>query len=308
LIDYFIIFKILKDHEKEYYLSITSSSFPSHQSYVASTLSYEKMAFLDTSYKETLAIQDNLQPLQKVAPATVETVFPVTPHMTWDSFQRFFYEKSNQTIQQKANILLERGNIQFNEVKFLVEEQRNALVIKTRNCLSPFGKLYSEIIKPRSQLPTLDTMLKRKGTLEAVLESVGKSRASVNMFSSVFRILGSSTIVIQTFLSILKIQHALPKDRERIASQESGKLAAGTAGGIGGAWAGCALGATIASPSLVMPVIGEVTTSGACMAGGIVGGIGTSSLLSGVGGKISTKVYDRINMMLKKHHPDQEVL
>jgi len=44
--------------------------------------------------------------------------------------------------------------------------------------------------------------------------------------------------------------------------------------GTGGMWAGCATASLLASPSLVIPLVGEVTTGGACMVGGILGGLG----------------------------------
>lgn len=118
---------------------------------------------------------------------TIEVTFTIAPHMTWDSYVRLFYGRANQVIQDQANELLRRGNISAPEVRHLVERQRNRLVMEFRNRLSPFGRLYSEILKPAGRLPTLESMLARKGSLEAVLHSVGKSRQVVNRVAAVSR-------------------------------------------------------------------------------------------------------------------------
>jgi hypothetical protein len=288
-------------------LSIATAFVFTKPFHYASALNFEAGFLSDTSDNSDRILENFLDLPPKILPPILETTFPITPHMTWDSFQRLSYESANQKIQMRANTLIENGDITYNRVKDLVEVQRNNLVIKTRNRLSPFGKLYSEILKPRTQLPTLDTMLERKGTLENVLKSVGKSRAAVDSFSSVFRKFGSCTIAIQMILSGLKLSKISSQERNRVASGEAGKLIAGTAGGMGGAWAGCAAGAAIASPTLVLPVIGEVTTGGACMAGGFIGGIGASSVLSEAGKAISLTSYDQIKQMGKKHHSGQGV-
>jgi hypothetical protein len=73
-----------------------------------------------------------------------------------------------------------------------------------RNRLSPFGRLYSELLKPSSRLPTFEQLVERKESIEA----------------------------------------------------------------------GCFAFSLAVSPSLVLPVVGEVTTGGACLVGGLVGGLG----------------------------------
>lgn len=123
--------------------------------------------------------------------------FAVGSNLTWDSFWRQVYENSNKVIQRQANELLKRGNLVEAEVRALVEGQRNALVLKIRQFNSPFGRLYSEILKPSSKLPTLQQLVAQKGSLEAVLTSVGKSRAVVNRFAAVSRVAGPATIVLQ---------------------------------------------------------------------------------------------------------------
>lgn len=213
-------------------------------------------------------------PYSQMVRSTVEVTFNIAPHMTWDSYARLFYDRANQALQSQANELLRRGNISPHEVRHLVESQRNRLVMEFRNRLSPFGRLYSEILKPANQLPTLETMLARKGTLEGVLQSVGKSRMVVNRVAAISRAAGPAAIVLQLTLSAVVIYTAPPEERGRVAAGETGGIVGGVAGGIGGAWAGCATFAMLASPSLVIPVVGEIGTGGACFVGGIIGGLG----------------------------------
>jgi hypothetical protein len=223
---------------------------------------------------------------------SVEVVFPIAPHMTWDGYMRLLYDRSNRAIQAQANILLQRGNISAQEVRSLVEGQRNRAVLAFRDRLSPFGRLYSEILKPGKSLPTLEEMLRRKGTLEGVLTSVGKSRTVVNRIAVVSRVGGPATIVLQISFSAVAIYTAAPADRGRVTAREVGGIAGGVAGGIGGAWAGCATFAAFASPSLVLPVVGEVTTGGACFVGGILGGIGVGWLGHRAGSAAGVAAYN----------------
>lgn len=218
--------------------------------------------------------------------------FAVGSNLTWDSFWRQVYENSNKVIQRQANELLKRGNLVEAEVRALVEGQRNALVLKIRQFNSPFGRLYSEILKPSSKLPTLQQLVAQKGSLEAVLTSVGKSRAVVNRFAAVSRVAGPATIVLQITVSAMVIYSAPPEERGRVAAREGGGAAVGMLSGWGGMWAGCAGLSALASPSLVIPIVGEVTTGGACVIGGIAGGAGAGWLGYLLGSWAGEATYD----------------
>jgi len=117
-----------------------------------------------------------------VSPAlkiTLELPFSIAPQMTWDAFQRLAYDKLNAGLQQQANELLKRGSITYPEMEKLVNA-RNASVLQVRNRLTSFGELYSEILKPGASLKTAEQLLTEKGSIEAVLESVGKTRQVVD--------------------------------------------------------------------------------------------------------------------------------
>ena len=234
----------------------------------------------------------NQYPNSPAVKKTVETAFTIAPHMTWDSYVRLFYDRANRAIQDQANLLLRRGHIEASEVHYLVEHQRNRLVTEFRNPLSPFGRLYSEILKPGDRLPTLESLLARKGSLEAVLRSVGRSRQVVNRVAVVSRIAGPAVIVLQLPLTAVVIYTAAPQDRGRLAARETGGMVVGVAGGIGGAWAGCATLASLASPSLVIPIVGEIGTGGACFVGGLVGGLGLGWLANEAGRAAGVALYD----------------
>ena len=81
-------------------------------------------------------------------------------------------------------------------------------------------------------------------------------------------------------------------DRARVAAREIGGTVGSIAGGIGGMWADCAAGASLASPSLVIPIWGEVTTGGICLVGGLLGGLGVGAIGHKVGSEIGSYIYN----------------
>lgn len=209
-----------------------------------------------------------------VAKTTVETTMPVGAQLGWDAYVRLLYDQANKAIQQQANALLVRGNITTEEARVLVESQRNGLVREFRKPLTPWGRLYSEILKPSNNLPTLEKLVAEKGSIEAVMQSVGKTRVVVNRIAVVSRVAGPAVVILSITLSAVAIAQAPADQRGRVAAVEAGGTLGGLGGGMGGAWAGCVAGASLASPSLVIPFWGEVTEGGACLMGGIVGGLG----------------------------------
>jgi hypothetical protein len=166
-----------------------------------------------------------------VVSQTATATFSVGSNLTWDSFWRKVYEDANKIIQRQANELLRRGNLVEAEVRALVEGQRNALVRQVRQYNSPFGRLYSEILKPSNKLPTLEQLVAQKGSLKAVLTSVGKSRAVVNRFAAVSRVAGPATIVIQITVSAMVIYSAPSEERGRVAAREEGGVGLGMLSG-----------------------------------------------------------------------------
>jgi hypothetical protein len=207
----------------------------------------------------------------------VNIPFPVAANMSWDSFWRLAYDKANALLQNQANELLKRGNVTFEEARQLVEVQRNGLIVEMRKPLTPFGKLYSEALKPVAKLPTLPTMVAKKGTVEAVLMSVGKTRAVTNRIAFVGRTAGPAGIVLEIVMVGVVIEKAPADERGRVAAEEIGGAAVGLAGGTWGMWAGGVAGAawagTWAAPTLVIPVVGEITEGSAILLGGIIGGL-----------------------------------
>lgn len=209
-------------------------------------------------------------PAYKVA---ADVAVSVGPASTLDGFLRLVYDRMNHVIQAQANGLISRGNITTEEAARLIGA-RNQLLLRIRSHLSPFGQLYSEILKPRSSLPDLDKLLRHKGTIAAVLESVGKTRQVVDKLGVVMRVGGPATIVVSIVATAVVISQAPAQDRARVAAQEVGATGGSIFLGTGGMWVGCASAAALASPSLVLPIVGEVTTGGACLVGGLIGGLG----------------------------------
>jgi hypothetical protein len=211
--------------------------------------------------------------------------------MTWDSYWRMAYDRADKVLQAQANELLKRGNITRQEFDRLVKA-RNTLVEEFRKPLSPFGKQYSEILKPVSKLPQPAELLAKKGSVEAVLESVGKSRAAVNRLSTVFRVAGPALFVLDMTITTIVVMKAPPDQRRRVAAREYTGLGVGVASGAGGVWAGCVTLAALGSPTLVLPVVGEVTEGTLCAVGGLLGGIGVGWVGREAGKAGGEAVYD----------------
>jgi hypothetical protein len=229
--------------------------------------------------------------LSPVFQETVQVTNNMTAPMAWDSYWRMAYERADKVLQAQANELLARGNITKLEFEELVKA-RNKLVEEFRKPLSPFGKQYSEILKPTSKLPQPGELLTKKGSVEAVLESVGKSRATVNRLSMVFRVAGPALLALDITITTIVVMKAPPEQRGRMAAREYTGLGFGVAGGSGGAWAGCVTLAALGSPSLALPVVGEVTEGTLCTVGGILGALGVGWVGREAGKAAGETVFD----------------
>jgi hypothetical protein len=134
--------------------------------------------------------------------------------------------------------------------------------------------LNSELLKPSNNLPTLERLVAEKGSIEAVVQSVGKTRVVVNRIAVVSRVAGPALVILSLTFSAIAIQEAPEGQRSRVAAMEAGGTIGAVGFGMAGSWAGCVAGASLASPSLVIPGWGELSTGGACLIGGIAGGLG----------------------------------
>lgn len=193
---------------------------------------------------------------------------------TWNSFQRSTYEAASKAISQQALKLSRLGTLTAREAAELATAQRNALVIASRNRLTPFGRFYSEVLKRSGNLPTVEELVARKGTYEAVMIGASRSRTSINRVAFIARRGGPGLIVIDMVLTIVIIEEAPVDQRGRIAAEQvggiSGSLVGSRYGGLAGAWAGATSFMLLGSPTLAIPVVGEVTEAGAAVGGGIL--------------------------------------
>ena len=224
--------------------------------------------------------------------ASANATFGFGGQTTWDSFVRKSYQTVLRALDEQGVELVRRGNITFDELRHMVDGQRNALVVEMRKKLSPFGRLYSEILKPSARLPRAADLLGRKGTAEAVLLSVGKGRGSVNRFAATLRVGGPMTVVLQVGLSGMIIAAASEEERARVVAGQTGVIGGAALGGAGGAWAGCAALASLASPSMVVPLYGQLSTGGACALGGALGAFGGGFLGGWLGETAAAAAYD----------------
>jgi hypothetical protein len=172
--------------------------------------------------------------------------------------------------------------VTYEEARQLVEVQRNGMLLEIRKSLTPFGKIYSEILKPAKSLPTLDQLLEKKGSIELVLESVGKTRASVNRIAFVAKRAGPAGIALEMVMTVVIIE-LTPEDQRAAATAKQvgglvGSASFGAAGGWAGAWACSSAFVLAGSPTLAIPVVGEVTEGGLALVGGFIGFFALGSL------------------------------
>jgi hypothetical protein len=243
---------------------------------------------------------DDLYLYSPACKAVADVTVSVGASLTLDGFQRLIYERINHNVQQQANRLLLRGNITAQEAAALVGA-RNELLLNIRKQLSPFGQLYSELLKPRSTLKDFDQFLRQKGTIEAVVSSVGKTRQIVDRIAVFSRVAGPATIVLTVVTTAVVIATASEAERVGVATREISGTVGSVAFGAGGMWAGCASAAALVSPSLILPVIGEVTVGGACFVGGFIGGLGLGYIGHQVGSSIGTRLYTAVSEFRWSH-------
>lgn len=129
-------------------------------------------------------------------------------NLGWDGYQRLIYERAAAGIARQAQEFLARGYVTTAELKDLVEVQRNELVVSMRKRLTPFGRFYSEKLKSAKSLPTVDSLLARKGSPMAVLASVGKTRAVTNRIAVFGRYARPAGVVLDIVVVGVVIQQA----------------------------------------------------------------------------------------------------
>lgn len=90
-------------------------------------------------------------------------------------------------------------------------------------------------------MPTPDRLLAEKGSIEAVVQSVGRSRLVVNRIA-VSRVAGPTAVVLSLTFSAIAIREAPEGQKSRVGATQAGGTIVGLAGGVAGAWAGCVWG------------------------------------------------------------------
>lgn len=182
--------------------------------------------------------------------ATVSVTGEISAQLTWDSFVRiYFYDPAAEAISKQGKAFVTSGRMTAEEAAQWVNAQRNSLVVAVRDQRnSPLGRAYAEWLKPRSSLPTTEELVAKKlakgldraGALEAVIESAGSTRASVNKLAVVFRWAGPAAIAVDLSFSAYVVWKAPASDRGRVAARQAG----GTAGALSfGFLGGLAVGA-----------------------------------------------------------------
>ncbi|HET7865056.1 MAG TPA: hypothetical protein VFL86_11690, partial [Burkholderiaceae bacterium] len=147
----------------------------------------------------------------------------------------------------------------------------------------------------RATLKDFDQFIRQKGTIEAVISSVGKTRQVVDRIAVISRVAGPATIVFTISATAIVIATAPEAERAKVAAKEISSTVGSVAFGAGGMWAGCATAAALVSPGLVIPVVGEVAVGGACLVGGLLGGVGLGYIGHRVGQSIGVTLYTAVS-------------
>lgn len=244
------------------------------------------------------------QSLEVVKSATSAVSGPVAL-MTWDSFVRaYVYDPAARAISEQGQEFVRNGTMTHREAASWVNAQRNALLLHVRDDLNtPLGRAYAEYKKPRSALPSLDTVLEGKRLrtpgasetelLTAVIQSGGRTRASTNRLAMTFRFAGPALIGVDIVLSGYIIAQAAPEDRGRVAAGQVGGIVGGGAGGWAGAKLGCAGGAAV---GVWFKVVGAVP---GCAIGGIGGALGLGYAGSRVGSAAGEYLWDAADSIVR---------
>ena len=234
----------------------------------------------------------------EVVKTATSTVAPSAAMLTWDSFVRsHVYEPAARAISQQGEELVRSGAMSPREAAAWVNAQRNALLIHVRdNRNTPLGRSISEMLKPRDQLPDLDTLVERNRArrpgasetelLNAVISSGAKTRRSVNRMAVVIRFSGPVAVGIDIVMSGYLIAEAAPEDRARVAAGQVGGVVGGGVGGWAGAKLGCAGGAAV---GVWFKVVGAVP---GCAIGAIGGALGLGYAGSQLGNSAGEYLWD----------------
>lgn len=202
-----------------------------------------------------------------VSKEVVEITLPLAGAMSWDAFHRAIYDQAAKKIQEQAFELSRKGALSPIEFEQFVA-QRNALKVATRSQLSPFGELFSEILHPQSEFKTAQELLNKKGSIDAVIKGLGKTRGWVNRIGIVGRFAGPAVLVVQITFAAQVVADAPDDQKLRTGVSEAAEIGGGMAGGWYGAGSGCAAGA-----AATFWFFGGGAIVG-CGVGGVLGGIG----------------------------------
>ena len=183
---------------------------------------------------------------------------------TWDDVVRASYSEADRKLKEGINRLVSSGTISPSEGSRIYVKRRNWLVKQFRSVSTPVGKFIAEKLKPNSQLPTYEDLIRKGKTNDSILKNAAANKkvtAKVSKIGKAARVCGGVSIAFILY----DVYQAEPEDRSRVITGHAGAFV----GGVGGAWAlgkgGGVVGVWIGGPP--GGAIGAI-------AGSVVGGIG----------------------------------
>ncbi|CAI3958680.1 unnamed protein product [Commensalibacter communis] len=222
--------------------------------------------------------------------AFVSATFGIGVNFSWEGYLRWTYVEQAAALKLQKKMLEEQG-ISGDQISKMISDQRNELIVKTRDRSSKYGKLIAEYVKPPKNFKKYEELSKTR-TSELIIKSAGKTNKFINGVATSFTYIGHSLILVDISFSMFFIADAVEASNYRAVAGESGRLAGSLVGGVLGAEAGCGTAAMFVSPSVTVPIVGVPATALACILGGAAGGVAGSYMGGEVGNSMGITLYD----------------
>ncbi len=194
------------------------------------------------------------------------TVAAAGAGLGWDASLRERYARMIAEMSREMKAEVRAGRLTWDQAARLASEQRNVILDLIRGRSTPVGRAFAESLKAKGK--SLATLLQEKtmqlygnkanfdqlpsgqrdAVLRAVVESSGKSRASVNALMRRLSRAGRGLLILSLGVAVYNVASA--EDKGAAAIEEGAVLGGGFLGGLaGGAAAGlfCGPGAPICS-------------------------------------------------------------
>lgn len=201
-----------------------------------------------------------------------------------DAAQRDLYQSRIMAISDKVRAAVSSGKMTTKEGAEFCQEMRNKIMEEIRVATSARGRAKAEQLKLNA--PTLEDLLskyskklygkefsqlaeiEKSKVYYAIIESSGRSRASVNAATKDLRVAGKVCILVTATIALISIGVAENKEKEIIAQ------GATIGGGLAGGWVAGLTVSAFCGPGAPVCALAVV------LVGGAIGGIAANEVIS----------------------------